>query len=285
MIQNNHGEFYNRNKKYYDRNAAKYERASWYFYNKYKNNQIEKELNKCTQLLGKKEIRVLEIGPGTGYLLSKLLSIKDIKIDYTAIEHSDEMEKILTARYSGLCNNLRILNQSVSGEAISNLDITNKYDLIMGSSILHHIVDYETVVEELSKRLMPNGVMYFVREPIHRDDCVVRAGGMRVVVELFAWIYGMINNMYMAPIVRKYLFPGKIKAEDASQVAYHMFKDGVSTKPFDKLIQSKLYNRMFHRRYNRRLSTAFSYVENEWLKYLRKDIFGNTLYSICLQKR
>jgi len=42
---------------------------------------------------------------------------------------------------------------------------------------------------------------------------------------------------------------------------------------------------LFHRKYNRRATAFMSYLENKWLKKLRKDIFKNTLFSIGMQKK
>src|ERR1051325_3823615 len=82
MIQTETVDFYKENQSYYERNAALYEKSSWYYFNKYKSNQVRKEINKCVQLINKETIKILEIGPGTGYLLSKIKEDKYKKIDY-----------------------------------------------------------------------------------------------------------------------------------------------------------------------------------------------------------
>ena len=72
---------YTLNKEYYDRNASNYEKSSWYFYNKYKDNSVKKEIELILNLTKKKHLKILEFGPGTGYLLSKIVEYPDLIID------------------------------------------------------------------------------------------------------------------------------------------------------------------------------------------------------------
>ncbi|WP_319409719.1 class I SAM-dependent methyltransferase [uncultured Desulfosarcina sp.] len=271
--------FYNQNRSYYDRNAYRYEAASWYYFNKYKNNAIYSELERSLQTIKKKSvIRVLEIGAGTGYLLGKLLTISSVKVDYTGIEHSIEMSNMLSQRYAARCNSFRVINTSVMVENLRALKM-EKYDLIIGSSILHHLLDYKEVIITLSNMLVRYGVMYFVREPIHEDECRPN-NFFSDVLDLF---YSYANSVLMLPLIRHLIWPRKVKAEDATYIAYHMFKKGVSTNVFKELVQNE-YKIIFMRKYNRRVSSLLSYFENSWLRKFRKDIYGNTLWSIGLQR-
>jgi ubiquinone/menaquinone biosynthesis C-methylase UbiE len=272
--------FYLRNANYYDRNAQSYEASSWYFFNKYKNDSVFKELQLCVKLLeGRKDLLVLEIGPGTGYLLNKLMRIYKGNIFYTCMEHSKVMAKILDERYNKSCISFKIINRTVNAESLKNIFKDTKFDFIMGSSILHHLMDYDQVVLSLSELLKDGGIMYFVREPIHKDECRKST----IISNVLNFAYNTINSLLMSEKIRNYLWPSKIKAEDASKIAYHMFKNGVSLDVFRKLSENN-FSIQFTRKYNRRVSSFFSYVENKWLAFLRKDIFGNTLFSICIQK-
>ena len=172
-----------------------------------------------------------------------------------------------------------IINQTVNAQTIQTLFKDAKFDLIMGSSILHHLLDYDQVIEALSEMLTDNGVMYFVREPIHRNECQPS----NTITNFLERFYHFVNALLMSTKVRKYFWPNKIKAEDSSSIAYHMYKEGISTAVFKKLTQQN-FSIIFMRKYNRRVSSFLSYLENAWLGSLRKDIFGNTLFSICLQK-
>lgn len=274
-------DFYEDNKQYYERNAARYEAASWYYFNAYKERSVIGELRRCLELAkGQGEaVSVLEIGPGTGYLLDKLLALTGQKVDYVAIEHSEAMAVILRRRFEHRCGSFKVISEHVSAPLIKSLALDRGFDIVMGSSILHHLPDYEDTVRELAAHVKPGGVMYFVREPLHREE-VARSGELADMIER---VYAAMNGILMKPWLRTRLWPNKVKAEDASGIAIHMFKDGVSSMVFKEL-EARGFQRVLMRKYNRRLSALLSYMENKWLASLRKDIHGNTLYSICLRK-
>ena len=274
-------DFLKENAAYYDRNAYRYEAASWYYFNRYKNDMVRRELATCLGALRQRDaLHILEIGPGTGYLLERLLPHNPPPIYFSGIEHSAAMRDILTERYAGQCASFEVAIDSVSAGQLRELGRSGEFDLVMGSSILHHLPDYKEVVPLLGDKLAPGGVMYLVREPILRAE-VVEAGTLKNILEV---LYNRVAHFYMKPSIRARLWPGKVKAEDARPIAIHMFKDGVSTQPFQQLIADQHYQKLFHRKYNRRPSAFFSYVENEWLKGLRKDIYGNTLFAMGVQK-
>jgi ubiquinone/menaquinone biosynthesis C-methylase UbiE len=270
---------YEKNIKYYERNARKYEDSSWYFLNKYKNKTLRKELKQCIKYINKDCLSVLEIGPGTGYLLNKLLNIKNMNYKYTAIEHSTEMLKILEERYKNKLNNIEILNASVSVEYVVDHLAGRKFDLIIGSSILHHLPDYDGIINELARLLNLNGVIYFVREPINKYECA----NAKIYINIFNYIYESINAFFLKPEIKRILWPKKEKQEDTKEIAVHMFKEGISVKSFLDLCKMN-YRLIVFRKYNRRASSFFSFVENKWFKWTRKDIFGNTLFAIGIQK-
>jgi len=270
---------YEQNKNYYERNANNYENSSWYFSNRYKDNTLTKELEKCLKVISKKNVSVLEIGPGTGYLLSKLVVTKDIKFNYTGIEHSIEMKKIILERYQNKIEELKIINDSVTADLLTKGIGEQTYDLIIGSSILHHLPDYSEIIKLLSSLLNNKGVIYFVREPIFRNECL-KANKKQ---DFSNNIYTRINDLLLKPGLKKFLWPRKIKQENPKDIALHMFKDGVSVQPFKDLCATDFKLIMF-RKYNRRASSFFSFLENKWLKGTRMDIFGNTLFAIGLQK-
>lgn len=93
-----------------------------------------------------------------------------------------------------------------------------------------------------------------------------------------------LNAILFMPAIRNRLWPGKVKAKDASGIAIHMYRDGVSMKVFDGLTRGA-YSPLFKRKYNRRLSGWLSSLENKWLSRLRKDVYGNTLFAIAIQKQ
>lgn len=270
---------YSKNIDYYERNAKKYENTSWYFFNKYKDRTLLKELKQCLKYIKKDHLTILEIGPGTGYIISKLLKIKGISFNYTCIEHSSEMRSILFNRYKNKVKNFEIYIDSVSADYIATRFTGRKFDFIIGSSILHHLPDYNNVIKELSCLLNYHGVLYFVREPIHKNECQDPKEWQIIINR----IYESINSLLLKPSIKKVFWPKKEKQEDTSQIAIHMFKQGVSLKPFYDLCMGD-FKIIILRKYNRRVSGFFSYIENKWFKISRIDIFRNTLFAVGIQK-
>lgn len=269
------------NKAYYNRNARRYEAASWYFFNAYKNNSVKEEL-RCSlgALAARPDLRVMEIGPGTGYLLHRLLSLERRPIFYTGIEHSEGMAEILRERFAKRCAAFTIINRSVTANLLRNDLPGGNFDLIMGSSTLHHLPQYDEVISALASLLAENGILYIVREPIHRDECQPATA----FVNLVEGCYAGLNGILMSPVIRRRLWPQKVKAEQSATVGIHALKDGVATTAFLDL-ERRGFARLFHRKYNRRASAFLSYLENKWLAGIRKDIYGNTLWSWAVQRR
>jgi len=274
------GDIYRRNIDYYERNAERYEDSSWYFFNKYKDNTLQEELRHCVDLLKKGHLEVLEIGPGTGYLLSKLITMKNLSLNYLGIEHSSEMTKILMNRYRNKVQHIEILNASVSADYIAGHLKGRTFDLIIGSSILHHLPDYDSVIKQLSGLLNHDGIMYFLREPIHKNECLEPTIWQRRANHVYAYM----NALFLKPGIKKILWPRKVKQEDTKDIAVHMFKEGISVKPFQDLCKNS-FRLILFRKYNRRATSFFSYLENKWLPWSRMDIFGNTLFAIGIQKK
>jgi ubiquinone/menaquinone biosynthesis C-methylase UbiE len=270
---------YELNIDYYNRNAGKYENTSWYFRNRYKDKMLTREINNCIKAIGKRNISILEIGPGTGYILSKLLKIKGIEFNYTGIEHSVSMSKILVERYKDQVREIKIINASVSPEYLEKDFRASHFDLILGSSILHHLPDYDKIIMHLSGLLNKNGVIYFVREPIYKDECIKSS-----VLQRFSNVlYSQINKIFQVTLIKKILWPWKLKQEDTRGIAIHMFTDGVSVRSFMNLCERGFVMIIF-RKYNRRATGFLSFLENKWMKSTRMDIFGNTMFAIGIQK-
>ncbi len=90
MLYNKRIELYDKNRAYYDHNADCHEMTSWYCFNKYKNDSVSEELRCCLKMMEEKtDIPMLEIGPGTGYLLKKILSIQNRGLHYKPFINSN----------------------------------------------------------------------------------------------------------------------------------------------------------------------------------------------------
>ena len=268
-------DLYAASKDYYNRNAGSYEASSWYFLNRYKDAMVTREIRTCLALIGTREkLKVLEFGPGTGYLLSKLARYSTSPIQFTGFEHSLEMQTIIKERWMKSCECMTF-HDSVTESALERIKGQQRFDLVIGSSILHHLPDYEGVVRNGALLLERGGVMYFVREPLHRTECLQDG----VVCRMTDCCYRTIGRLLLSPGVKRVLWPRKTKAEDSEIVGVHMYKDGISTLPFRALEQDG-FSIAFFRKYNRRPSSMLSRCDNSWLRTFRRDVFGNTLFAI-----
>jgi 2-polyprenyl-3-methyl-5-hydroxy-6-metoxy-1,4-benzoquinol methylase len=270
-------QFYTLNKEYYNKNAIYYENSSWYYFNKYKSYALKKDLQKIIKNFSK-EINILEIGPGTGYLLDHLNFSKK-KIQYLGIDHSSQMTKFLIKKYKKKYHKFKILNLSLKSNNTTKILKKKKFDLILGSSILHHFPKYEIVINKLFERLNDNGIMYFNREPLGKSDCIKP----KIYQKIFSSLIAIISNLILSSFIKKILYPKKIKAANAKNIAIHMFKNGVSLKPFKKL-KSKGCKIIIFRKYNRRITSFLMNMENNILSNFKSDIFGNTMFAISLKK-
>ena len=192
------------------------------------------------------------------------------------------MSKILEKNFSSKIKNFNLVNHSIKSNNLKNILQNKKFDLIIGSSILHHLPDYSKIIEILSNNLNKNGIMYFNREPIHNTECIRANYFGRKLCSIFNFIS---NSLINSKTFVNLFYPNKLKAENAQSVAILMFQDGVSILPFKQLIKNQKFEILIYRKYNRRLTSTLSFIENYYMKFLRDDIFGNTMFAIALKKK
>ena len=106
--------------------------------------------NKSNKPLQK--VKILDIGCGGG-LLSEPMS--RLGADVTGIDASDK--NINVARLHAKKNNLKIKYICSSPE---NLDVKNKFDVILNMEIIEHVEDVEFFLKSCSNLLKKNGLMF-----------------------------------------------------------------------------------------------------------------------------
>lgn len=96
-------------------------------------------------------VNILEIGCGTGKLLSQIDSlISDITL--TGIEMSSDM--ISQIDKSKFQNQIQLINSS-----IEDFTTNETYDIIVMKQVFHHIVSRKSVLEKLGNHLKEDGVI------------------------------------------------------------------------------------------------------------------------------
>jgi len=112
--------------------------------------------NKLSELLKKEEseLEILEIGCGTG-LFTKLILEKYPNSKITLIDISEEMIQINKEKFENEKNIIYIV-----GDA-ENLELLNKYDLILSNATFQWFNNLEKTLESLQSKLKKNGELIF----------------------------------------------------------------------------------------------------------------------------
>lgn len=113
--------------------------------------------------LKKRHIKILDYGIGTGIITGfviKRLGIKRVE-KVVGIDISQAMLQAAVKRLSFIKNRLELI-KITPGEKI---DLDHKFDLIIINSVLHHLPEPESKLNELAKILEKNGILLVVHEP------------------------------------------------------------------------------------------------------------------------
>lgn len=95
----------------------------------------------------KKNYSILEVGAGDGFLLKEFISAKH-SVNLTAIEYNKESIKKLKEQ------NIQVLSD------LSKIKKKDKFDLIILSHVLEHVIDPSTFVDKLKSLLNKNGYIF-----------------------------------------------------------------------------------------------------------------------------
>jgi len=118
------------------------------------NQEIYEEKLKLTRELFAPEMKVLEIGCGTG--TTALLHAPHVK-QVTACDFSSEMIKIASLK----AQDQNISNVEFKQQAVEEMNYPqNEFDIIMAHSILHLVENKEEALKRIYKSLKPGG--YFI---------------------------------------------------------------------------------------------------------------------------
>lgn len=125
-------------------------------YNEVEQKRLWQIISKITEMTGKSELSVLDVGAGTGNISLKFLTLKSY---VTALDVSFESLEILK-RLSGD-------NQKLKSVVIENKVFPIKkdqFDVVCAYSVLHHIPDYLFTINEMIRVCKPGGFIYIDHE-------------------------------------------------------------------------------------------------------------------------
>jgi ubiquinone/menaquinone biosynthesis C-methylase UbiE len=105
-------------------------------------------------------LKLLDIGCGTGLSTQFLINsrINSYIDDITLLDTSSNMLKQAEIKATNWNKKYRLINGYLS-------DLSNKFDLIIISSVLHHIPNLELFLNQVSEKLNSNGILIHLQDP------------------------------------------------------------------------------------------------------------------------
>jgi len=223
------------NKELHDIEARYYDLLHPEIWNKYEQWQINRDINKISDLVKQSKANVLDVGCGTGNL-----TIKFIELGYkvTALDISENMLKILDDKISSsLKDNVNFVCEDIDNYLLA----TDKmYDVICFSSVLHHLGNYFYTLDHAISRLKDGGIIYIVHEPLAMHTNLVQ----NYVKRSLSFIDGHLYRRYLAKR-SKYL---KLPNLDYTISDIHS-KDGLKVQQISTFLNDKGMEIIFRKQY------------------------------------
>ena len=175
---------------------------------------------------------VLEIGAGHGGYTEPVLAAG---CRVTAVEASRPSLRTLERRYGG---NPRF--QAVFDSDGSLDDVSGTFSLVLIVSVLHHIPDYVSFLERVTRLLAPNGSLLTLQDPLWysrlaRSTRTVDRSGY------YMWRLGQGNSRQAIRTLTRRVRGVHDPTNPADMVEYHVVRDGV-----DELAVSEALKERFH---------------------------------------
>ncbi len=209
-------------------------------------------------------IKILDLGSGTGFLTSKLLSIADFPI--TGVDISKTM-------LNKQKKNLKHLNafkklKFVVGDAIEFCSKTKeKYDLVVMSAFLHHVFDVEEVINAAVKCVGKRGGIYIAYEPL-------KDANMDENVFKFHCLLREVDNLLQE--VKKLKNHRARIYDDETLADFHSLKGGISPEIISKILEENGFT----------VKTNYYYARfNEYISWFGGNMIGARNNFSILAKR
>lgn len=129
-------------------------------YNSFEQKRISKTLKQITHNMNL-SIKILDIGCGTGNITKKLLKLGFSNI--ICVDISKEM--LYELKKATTLDPKSVINSDI--DSFLNINQDN-FDLVVMSSVLHHLPNYEFTLKNLLKIINKGGVLYITHEPYRR---------------------------------------------------------------------------------------------------------------------
>lgn len=151
-----------RNIAVHDRIARQYDARHGEIFNDIEQGRLRAALFCALSLVEKRSttLTALDVGCGSGNLSHHLL---DLGLQVVAADVSQGFLDLVEHRFSGR----QIKTVRLNGRDLSNVSSAS-CDIVAAYSVLHHIPDYLTVIEEMARVCAPGGVIFLDHEPTEK---------------------------------------------------------------------------------------------------------------------
>lgn len=137
--------------------------------------------------------RVLEIGPGSGYYTRQIIEHSSVE-EYVATDINIKFLSYIEEALSERVTHNSVRTKFVEIERLDSLG--TEVDAIIMLSALHHIPDRSEFIRQVSKFLVPGGVLFFY-EPMHSLARVLQLGWSFIVHRWYSTRVVQRRNNYM----------------------------------------------------------------------------------------
>ena len=228
----------------HQKSARYYDKIHPEIFNKSEQNLIKNILSQVLGQIKKDKINVLDVGAGTGNITLKLLENEKVA-SVVAVDLSKEMLDELDKK-AGPNPKLKIANKPAD---IFLQDDDSRYDLIVISSVLHHLPDYFETIATLLEKLNEGGIFVIFHEP---------TGEKSKLISALEWLDSRIFvNLFLAPDIKKVA-----KSLDHTYSDYHVYHKFDLAGVKKNLEDRKDFETIYFKRHNNFGLGIFRFIGN-----------------------
>jgi len=260
---------------YFNRYACIYDSYHWYFHNVYLQRWWWKEIRGIRKRIGGPLPSVLDLGCGTGNLAIKFLCWS---CDVTGVDISHSMLQVLQ-RKAGRIRNGKL--RLVASDLRKFVETTPKtFDVISECSVLHHLVDYESMERAMLRKIRPGGILYLSRVPVPPQELETLGPLRSAVSKILERVYRRIYDR----MTTAFFFTHMVMPPDQSDISAQFYEYGVSLERIRKIAAEEGFREVGFRRYNERQTGFLTYLDNDLFGAFRRERFRETFYSVIFQR-
>lgn len=173
--------------------------------------------------------RVLDLGAGEGSVTLPLLSLG---ARVSAVDISTSQLAALTEKCSEFANSLEVQQADI----FDILDSTSqKYDIVVANSFLHHVPDYLSMIQKAIRLLTPHGQFFTFQEPVRYDT----AGRFTMAFTHASYISWRLcrGDIFSGILRRAHRIKGIYNEESNNE--YHVVRNGVDQDAISELLAAE----------------------------------------------